>query len=158
MIGQAKRDVSLFIRRATSQDALDVLRWRNDPLTRSMSRDTSAIDEAAHLTWFAQALKDPRRLLLIAEADGRKLGMVRFDEVGRAWEANINVAPEVRGRGLGAAMLQAGLTAFAELWPKTFVEAEIRPENAASIRIFETVGFRPTPSDGELLRYVWRGT
>jgi RimJ/RimL family protein N-acetyltransferase len=148
----------LLIRRATLQDALDILRWRNDPLTRSMSRDTTIIDADAHLAWFARALEDPSRLILVAEAAGEKLGMARFDEAGGRWEANINLAPEARGRGLGAPLLQAALGVFAEVWPTMAVEAEIRPENTASIRIFESSGFRPLPPRGDLLRYVWLGT
>lgn len=148
----------MHIRRATVQDALDILRWRNDPLTRAMSRDPTAIEEAAHLAWFARALEDPSRLLLVAEADGQQLGMVRFDEAQGRWEASINVAPEARGRGLGAAMLKAGLAFFVREVAAEEVEAEIKPENTASLRIFEATGFRPAPSDDHLLRYVWRGT
>jgi len=148
----------LLLRPATSGDALDILRWRNDPHTRSMSRDTSVIDVDAHLAWFAKALQDPSRLLLVAEAEGEKLGMVRFDEVDGCWEVNINLAPEVRGQGLGAPLLKAGLSHFAERRPMVAVEAEIRPENAASIRIFESAGFRALPPEGGLLRYAWQGT
>lgn len=145
----------MLIRRAVPGDALDILRWRNDPLTRSMSRDADIIDTDAHLAWFAKAVDDPSRMMLVAEAAGEKLGMVRFDDVGGCWEANINLAPEARGRGLGAPLLMAGLAAFAEIRPGVAVEAEIRPENAASVRIFERSGFSPIPSRGDLLRYVW---
>ncbi|HEY9234911.1 MULTISPECIES: GNAT family N-acetyltransferase [Phenylobacterium] len=147
----------MHIRRATSQDALDVLRWRNDPLTRSMSRDGSMIEEPAHLAWFVRAAEDPRRVLLIAEAEGQKLGMVRFDEDGGRWEANINLAPEARGRGLAVPILKRALELFGQAQPATAVEAEIKPQNAASIRIFEAAGFQPQPSDGALLRYLWPG-
>lgn len=145
------------IRRATFEDGLDILRWRNDPLTRSMSRDGSVIEEARHVAWFAQALDDPRRLLLVAEADGEKLGMVRFDEVAGRWEASINLAREARGRGLARPILEGGLAVFAASQPSSPVEAEIRPENAASIRIFEAAGFIGIPADGDLLRYIWQG-
>lgn len=144
----------MHLRRATIDDALEVLRWRNDPHTRAMSRDGSAVERQAHLDWFGRAVESPDRLLLIGEASGQAVGMVRFDRDGRVWEVSINVAPEARGRGRGAGLLAAGLEAFAALHPAAGIRAVIKRENAASLRLFEGLGFRPTGADGELLHFL----
>jgi UDP-2,4-diacetamido-2,4,6-trideoxy-beta-L-altropyranose hydrolase len=94
------------VRPATAADALAVLAWRNDPHTRAMSRDQDEVDTAAHVAWFAAALADPRRTLLIGEADGEAIGMVRLDH-GDEPEVSINLNPAHRGRGLSAPLLAA---------------------------------------------------
>ncbi|WP_337187550.1 GNAT family N-acetyltransferase [Phenylobacterium sp.] len=130
---------TVAVRRATAADAMDVLAWRNDPLTRAMSRDTGEVGEAAHRAWFATALADPRRTLLIGEADGAKVGMVRFDrgpDPEGETEVSINLAPGQRGRGLSRPLLLAALAEVdGEVW------AEVREANLASVRLFEGAGF-----------------
>jgi ribosomal protein S18 acetylase RimI-like enzyme len=125
----------MIVRRATEADALDVLAWRNDPLTRAMSRHRDEIDEASHLAWFAGALANPQVTLLIGEAEGEKVGMVRFDHL-EPTEVSINVNPACRGRGHGYALLTGALEQV-----RGDVVAEILEENLASQRLFERAGF-----------------
>lgn len=146
----------MHLRRATIDDALDVLDWRNDPHTRAMSREAAIVDRQAHLDWFARAVEDPSRLLLMGEADGDRIGMVRFDRVGETWEVSINVAPRARGRGLGAPLLDGALKVFAGLHPDATILAVIKPENVASLRLFEGLGFQPEGGDGALLHFSRR--
>ncbi|MDZ4374993.1 MAG: GNAT family protein [Phenylobacterium sp.] len=138
---------TLTLRRATAADALDVLAWRNDPQTRAMSRDTSEVESAAHLAWFERALADPARTILIGEVGGRKVGMVRFDH-GDETEVSINLAPDHRGQGLSHPLLMKALAGIqGDVW------AEIRIENAASIRLFERAGFEPQGRRDGVWRY-----
>ena len=95
---------AVTVRPARPADALDVLAWRNDPLTRAMSRDQEVVAEAAHLAWFTRALADPARTLLIGEAMGGKVGMVRIDR-GAETELSINLNPAFRGQGLSRPLL-----------------------------------------------------
>lgn len=139
------------VRPATEADALDVLAWRNDPLTRAMSRDQGEVDQAAHLAWFSGAVADPRRLLLIGEVGGAKVGMVRFDR-GERIEVSINLNPEHRGRGLSHPLLSAALGLVqGDVW------AVVREDNAASRRLFERAGFDLQDTVEGLRRYLRRG-
>jgi RimJ/RimL family protein N-acetyltransferase len=142
----------MFVRKATKADARDVLSWRNDPLTRSMSRAPEEVQEAAHVEWFEMAVGDPRRTLLIGELDGQKIGMVRFDH-GKEIEVSININPAWRGRGLSHALLTESMT-----WVRGTVVAEIRPENLASQRLFENAGFSFDGMRDDLRRYVGKAT
>jgi RimJ/RimL family protein N-acetyltransferase len=142
----------MLVRKATKADALDVLSWRNDPLTRSMSRASGEVGETAHLEWFEKALGDPRRTLLIGELEGRKIGMVRFDH-GDEVEVSININPACRGQGLSYALLTESMT-----WVRGPVVAEIRPENLASQRLFERAGFSFDGMRDDLRRYVGKAT
>lgn len=57
------------------------------------------------------------------------------------WEISYGLGPRYRGQGLGAPMLQAGIDAIhAALGPMSLV-ARVKPENLASLRIFETLSF-----------------
>lgn len=124
------------LRNATEADSVDVWTWRNDPVTRAMSRSSEEVAWVSHAEWFRRALGDPRVTLLIAEADGEKVGMVRFDH-GAETEVSINVNPACRSRGYGFALLSHGLA-----WVGGEVFAEIKDENLASRRLFERAGFR----------------
>lgn len=136
--------MTVRLRPATADDAAELFRWRNDPLTRRQSLSTDAIAWDTHRAWLDRVLADPERTLLIAEADGAAVGSVRCDVIREAdgtrkgvlsWQ----IAPERRGRGYASAMLKAAVAdrrlAGLELW------AEIRPDNAASRRAAEAAGF-----------------
>jgi len=126
----------VICRAATPDDARDVWEWRNDPLTRAMSRNSDEVAWAGHEAWFLRTLADPATTLLIGEVGGEKVGMVRFDH-GPETEVSINVNPACRGRGYGLALLQAGI---AQVGGEIF--AEIKDDNLASRRMFERAGFQ----------------
>ena len=111
-----------------------------------MSRTSDEVSWETHQNWFAKALADPRRTILVGEIDGKPVGMVRLDHDGET-EVSINVAPLQRGLGVGRALLEAALgNASGPL------VAEVRADNAASRSLFEGVGFEPsTVKDGHLI-------
>lgn len=76
-------------------------------------------------------------------ADGPALGRVAVYSHGRnnVWEAACMIAPAARGRSLAARALAIALEkAFARLGARRIM-ADIDPDNAASIRVFEKLGF-----------------
>lgn len=134
----------LTIRAATMDDALDILEWRNDPLSRAMSRDSNVIAKEDHLRWFEASLGRDTRRFFIGEFDGAKVGMMRFDRLhGDDWEVSHNMAPAARGKGLGQQMVNAVLDAF--VVPTVF--AEIRHDNLACWKIYERAGFQLVRAD-----------
>jgi L-amino acid N-acyltransferase YncA len=141
----------ILLRRATEADAMDVWAWRQDPITRTMSRNQDDVPVAEHLAWFATALADPRRTLLIGEAEGVKVGMVRFDR-GQITEVSINVNPAQRSQGHGRNLLSEAMT-----WVKGEVWAEIKEDNLTSRRLFEGVGFEFRHVRDGFRRYVRTG-
>lgn len=140
------------VRTARSDDALDILAWRNDPLARAMSRDHSEISEADHLRWFDRSLQRDDRMFFVGEEQGQKIGVIRFDQSGDKWEVSHAMAPEARGRGLGFAMLEETLRAF----PHRPIVAEIREDNRPCWYIYEKARFLMTGSDGTNRHYILR--
>jgi ribosomal protein S18 acetylase RimI-like enzyme len=136
------------VRRATIDDMLDVLAWRNDPVAIAMSK-TGAVDETQHRAWFPGAINSPNRVLLIVEEGGKKLGMVRFDRSSDGWITSISLAAEARGRGIGQRALGLAIRTSG----CSPLLAEIRDSNIPSIRIFERCGFRQIGSTNSWLRF-----
>ena len=144
----------LRVRQARPEDAMEILRWRNDPETRSMSRRSAVIDEKQHKAWFSKALRDPSRILLVGTCQNRMVGMVRFDRNrGELWETNIVMAPESRGKGLGTLLLDTGLKHLFSMHPEASLLAEIKKCNTASRRLFFSLGFVCCEDAGELLHF-----
>lgn len=129
------------VRRATMDDALDVLVWRNDPQTISMSKTIGPTDRVAHLTWFERTLEDPNKLLYMAVDQGPKVGMIRFDRSGDDWTVSINVAPHQRNKGYGSQILNAGADALRKTVGPSRLVAEIKEGNLASLNLFQKCGF-----------------
>jgi len=132
----------MLLRPATFTDSNAILNWRNDPLTRAMSRDHAIVELENHQTWFAKALQDQTKILMIGEIDGRPIGLVRFDQSKDGWEVGINLNPHDRGKGQGVELLRRAVRQFQMDHANQKLIAGIRPENTASRKIFEACGFR----------------
>lgn len=140
-VGGALAAPALTLRPVTADDAEQLLRWRNDATTREMSVHQNEVTPADHRAWLANSLANEARALLIAEHEGRAVGVVRLDrEKHGEWEISLTVAPEARGQGHAVSMLRAGELRARELGVLRLV-ARIRPENERSIRAFKTAGY-----------------
>ena len=140
---------AVTVRDATMDDCLHLLRWRNDPATRAVSRSTEAIGLDSHAPWLERTLERHDRELFITQVKGRPVGMVRFDADGSAWEVSINLAPETRGRGFARKVLSEAEALFFRRHPGSSVMAFVRAENAPSMRLFDRAGYRPCPDRNE---------
>jgi RimJ/RimL family protein N-acetyltransferase len=67
-----------MLRPATLLDAELVRRWRNHPRVRAMSLTSHEISVEEHAAWFAAAVTDPARRVLIYEHAGVPAGVVAF--------------------------------------------------------------------------------
>lgn len=90
---------------------------------------------------------------IVERPDGEALGRVALYTEGRdVWEAACMVVPAARGRGLAARALARAIDHVFEKHGARRIVADIDPDNAASIRTFETLGFA---REG-LLRANWK--
>lgn len=93
---------------------------------------------------FHYLVKKGNAAVLVAEDDGRLVGDVvllfsRGTSVARLY--SIAVADDMRGRGVGRALVTA---AEKEAWarPRAYLRLEVRKDNAAAIRLYESLGYR----------------
>jgi ribosomal protein S18 acetylase RimI-like enzyme len=143
------------IRVVEADDSADILRWRNDETTRAMSLNSSVIDEIAHQRWFSAILANANHFGFVGVVNGRTVGWVRFDPlIGRdRFRANIVIAPEARGCGVGSVLLGSSIAALFRIRAGAQVEAEIKRNNPASLQLFRKQGFRIVREDEIMARF-----
>ena len=132
------------IRRITTDDSEDIFHWRNNQVTRQMSHHSDLIVWEDHERWFLATLQNPNRVLLMGEnkETKQKIGVVRFDVEGERALVSINLSPDMRGKGLAVAFLNEAVEFFnSHFVAVNYIDAEIKDENAASIKVFERCGF-----------------
>jgi UDP-2,4-diacetamido-2,4,6-trideoxy-beta-L-altropyranose hydrolase len=125
-----------------------LLDWANDPITRANAFTTARISADEHHAWLSKRLVDPACRMFIVETDaGDPIGQVRFDHGDEGWLISYSVAPEWRGKRLGATMLSTAMRALQAQDPDAAFIGLVKEANRPSRRIFESLGFsaRSTP-------------
>lgn len=128
------------IRAATWDDGEMLWRWRNGEDVRRASFNSEEIPLENHLDWFREALADPNREILIGEYRGSPIGMVRFDYKEDVAFVNILLDEAHRGAGFGKIILNEAISNAKGKWKR--LHALVKPENAASLALFQSLGFR----------------
>jgi UDP-2,4-diacetamido-2,4,6-trideoxy-beta-L-altropyranose hydrolase len=137
------------LRSAAPGDSRAIWEWRHaDGADRFYP--AGATPFPAHNAWFTKALEDPNRTLLVAECNGALAGHLRLDHDGDGTTVSIVMAPAQRGRGLGRAVLEAGLRRASS----GAVRALVHVENTASMRLFAKAGFRRAGKAESFVTYI----
>src|SRR5471032_1189327 len=132
----------LAVRKATAADARLLFEGRNAEAVRRVSVDSRVIDWASHQAWLAASLDNPKRLLLIAEADDGPVGVLRYDLEGQAAEVSIYLFEDRFGLGWGRALLVRGEAFALAHWPQLHtLNAQVLPDNQPSLKVFREAGF-----------------
>ncbi len=159
---QSKRTLPLRARAANDGDVVLLWEWASDPATRRAAFAQGPIDWRQHVAWFeSPSRRRASRHFIVERQDSLPVGQVRFDldDVGEA-EVDVCVAPEQRGRGLGAAVISAGVRAVAAEAALKKIVALVKVWNAPSERAFRGAGFvhdgRCWVRGEEVLRMIYR--
>ncbi|MDT3314018.1 UDP-2,4-diacetamido-2,4,6-trideoxy-beta-L-altropyranose hydrolase [Pseudomonas sp. rhizo66] len=132
----------LTIRPATQEDAQLLFDGRNAETVRRWSLTNAEIDWVQHVNWLTASLRNPQRLLLIAEADDGPVGVLRYDLRGFAAEVSIYLLEGRFGLGWGRSLLARGEAFVSRHWPQvTAITAQVLPGNRASLNVFRDAGF-----------------
>lgn len=101
---------------------------------------------------FERGIDDPKRLSLVADADGEVVGYLHGDfELAGVVELGMAIESEWRGRGIGAALLDRCITWSTEHGAHK-VMLQVWPHNSAAIALYKKAGFH---HEGRLVRH-WR--
>lgn len=134
--------VSVEMRKARPDDSEAVYEWRNHPAIRAVSRSTEAVAREDHLRWFASAIDDPSRQLLIGQLDGEPIGVVRFDILNDQAEVSLYLVPDAKSACRGSDLLQSAENWFAESFPEVQkLRAHVRGGNERSKGLFTAAGY-----------------
>jgi L-amino acid N-acyltransferase YncA len=147
----------LIIRPATADDSREIWQWRNDPLSRCMSKNTETISLEGHMQWVRAALANPAITMYIGiSPQGEKVGICWFniyaDKPTAAISLNLN--PEMRGRHLSKSLLSRSVDMFYKKNVQTIL-ALIKKENLYSIACFTKCGFILTEEKGDYFHYTF---
>lgn len=129
--------MNIVFRKATIGDRELLFRWRNDPETFKFFLSPSPVSWAEHFSWFNHALESTERTIYLAEIGGKIIGQIRVDQgTSHEFELSWTVAPDMRGKGAGKAMLIEAR----RILPGVLI-AKILSGNVPSLRIAEVSGF-----------------
>ncbi|WP_332762036.1 UDP-2,4-diacetamido-2,4,6-trideoxy-beta-L-altropyranose hydrolase [Pseudomonas koreensis] len=132
----------LKLRPATLDDAQLLFDGRNAEAVRRGSLDSGVIDWPQHLDWLSASLRNPQRLLLIAEADDGAVGVVRYDLRGSDAEVSLYLLEGRIGLGWGRALLARGEAFVTMHWAQLkAITARVLPGNIPSLNLFRDAGF-----------------
>lgn len=141
----------LKLRPACSDDARLLFEGRDAPEVRHRSQQAQALHWPEHQAWLAATLADRQRLLLIAETADGPVGSVRYDRLpGQRARVSLYLFAGRFGLGWGRALLARGEACVRERWPDLLaIEAQVLPDNQASLQLFAGAGFVQSPCSFE---------
>ncbi len=140
---RAMQVASLQLRLATEADCEVLWEWVNEPETRANSFFSGPVSREEHWAWFHRKVADPRALLFLGvDPIYGAVGLVRYDlEEARA-VLSISVAAKFRRRGYGDALLHLAVPELFRRCRADAIDAYVKAENEASLRMFSSAGFR----------------
>jgi RimJ/RimL family protein N-acetyltransferase len=150
----------LSLRLVRESDCRLLFEWADDPVARAASFHSAAISWEDHARWFAERLQDPHSVIYIGEnAVDEPVGVVRFQIKGESAVLSVNVAPEFRGQGWGKELVALATRSLVRARSARRVDAFVKPDNQASVRLFEASGFRRAGTervaDQDALLFTW---
>ena len=141
---------------ASENDSEALLEWRNDPLTREFSINTSLIKDSEHLRWLKQILENPLSIIYIGSLEGEKIGVCRFDCDPQISIAQISIIlnPRFRGRHLSKLFLDASISEFYKKHCIPLI-AKVKVVNMASSKCFTASGFDLIKEENGIAEYLF---
>ena len=116
-----------------------------------------------HRDWFLRTLDDAKRIQLIAETKGCRIGQIRFDKekygnfAPDCWTVSIDISLEkaLRGKGLSSEIVLQGIEHVKSVWKEDlFILACVLNTNGASNGCFKNSGFKMVePSTDGITRW-----
>lgn len=143
---------SLSLIPATKDQLHITYRWAADPAVRAYSFSRNEISFDEHSNWYLNKIVQPSCMYLLAISEDVMAGSIRFDISEDVALISYLVDPKQQGKGLGRIILARGLEYLAAN-NKTVSRAEgfVIPQNLASVKIFERLGFTASHQGDRIL-------
>ncbi len=137
----------LHLRLVRENDCQQLYEWARDRVARAASFHSAPISWAEHSRWFGERMQDPQSVIYIGErideaAGGEAVGLVRFQLRDGEAVLSVNVAPRFRGEGWGRELILFSTRILSREHSVRHIHAFVKPENQASVGLFEASGFR----------------
>jgi len=137
----------ITLRRIHDSDAIALYRWQQDPGTHAFDPVNASPSFDKHLAWFVGRWATEHTRWFIAELHGQPIGTAYVDaHEDKIW-LSVVIAPELRGRGLGSALVRlASVTLLRQGEPMLW--ARIHQGNEASLWAFTGAGYKLDRQEG----------
>ena len=145
------REVTL--REAGMEDCQMVFDWQQEPNIRKYCRNKKPPGWKEHGIWFQEKIQSKNSQLFIIMRSDQSAGMVRLDRLNekqRTFEISILISPEFQKKGIA----KKALIYLRELKPSIDLMAEVFPKNTASVKLFESVGYKKIDNTWFKLRAI----
>ena len=130
-----------LLRKVNKNDEELLFIWANDPVVRRWSFNKEPITLDEHKSWLTKMLNDENVLFWIFEVESTPQGLVRFHKNNNEVILNYLISPESRGKGIASKMLILAMPEIRKYWANIRILAYTLPENIASMKTLEKVGF-----------------
>lgn len=119
---------------------------RGTDLAEILELERAGFDEAeqwSEAAW-AEELDSPDRYVIARlDRDARIIGVATFSRIEEVADLlRVIVHPDLRGRGVGASLIRAGLDWAAALGAQRML-LEVRPDNEPALALYRGLGFEP---------------
>jgi len=144
---------TLKVRRANFGDAPLIHLWKYSNVKLEYYPQANIPTYSQHQKWLAEALDDPRKTLLMVLENNLPVAHIRFErltDVEFSEEISICVDPNWRRKGRASKYLSAAIAHSANSGRKKLL-ATIHTENAASLRLFRSLGFKALATSGTFI-------
>lgn len=134
----------IYLRDAKKDDCRFIWEIANDSVVREVSFSSDKIPWEEHQKWFNNKLQSSNCIFFIIESSsGASLGQIRFELTNEDWVISLSIAKSFRGQGLGSKIIRMGSRLFFKHKSQIdTINAYIKNDNGASIRVFEKSGYR----------------
>lgn len=129
-----------MLRPATREDSRLLFHWANAPEIRSNSFNAAPITWEEHVAWLDTMLADPAKVIWLSTEGSVPVASIRFEAEGQRARVSVQVSPDAQGKGIGSRLISEATALYVDATGRT-VEAEIKADNVASIRAFESAGY-----------------
>ena len=153
------KDISFRILPSCKSDMKAIYNLSNQASVRKNSFNENPIKLESHKQWFEKKLKDDNVIMLKAVVGSDLAGQVRLEIDKESALVGISVSEDFRGLGIAFKLIQEIIKVAKEKEVRV-LEAFIKPENLASIKLFEKAGFKfdrkSVVSGKKALKYIYR--
>jgi RimJ/RimL family protein N-acetyltransferase len=132
----------MILRKVRLSDVDTFLAWRNEEDVRKNSFHSEPIKHEDHVRWFTTKINSETCRIFVLEDNNIPAGQVRIDIEGPVGVISYSLDNKYRGRGLGREILLQALEFLrVEGIALDYLRALVKPENIASQRTLERIGF-----------------
>lgn len=149
-IANALLSSDVMIREVTLDDSYRIYTWRNHSEIRRISLNENLFSWDDHQVWFANALADANKVIVLGEVRGEIIGVVRFDIADEKADVSIYLVPDGGFEGYGKSLLSSAERWVSKNKPQVkMLSANVLWHNEISKKFFsnlnyqiDTVGFK----------------